>query len=49
MKQKGGDYKLTVVKYYLNNDDTMDNTCKIFDLLYSLYLANIIINNKYNR
>jgi transposase len=31
MKQKGDDYKLTAVKYYLNNDDTMDNTCKIFN------------------
>lgn len=31
MKQKGDDYKLTAVKYYLNNEDTMDNTCKIFD------------------
>ncbi len=33
MKQKGDDYKLTAIKYYLNNNDTMDNTCKIFDLL----------------
>ena len=49
MKHKSPDYKLSAVKYYLNNDDTMDNTCKIFNLLYSLYLANIIINNKYNR
>ena len=31
MKQKGDDYKLTAIKYYLNNNDTMDNTCKIFD------------------
>jgi transposase-like protein len=31
MKQKGDDYKLTAVNYYINNDDTMDNTCKIFD------------------
>lgn len=31
MKQKGDDYKLTAVKYYLNNKDTMDNICKIFD------------------
>ena len=26
MKQKGDDYKLTAVNYYMNNDDTMDNT-----------------------
>jgi transposase-like protein len=31
MKQKGHDYKITAVKYYLNNNDTMDNTCKIFN------------------
>ena len=31
MKQKGEDYKLTAVKYYLNNENTMDNTCKIFN------------------
>lgn len=31
MKQKGGDYKISAVKYYLNNNDTMDNTCKIFN------------------
>ena len=31
MKQKGDDYKLTAVEYYLNNEDTMDNICKIFD------------------
>ena len=24
MKQKGDDYKITAVKYYLNNNDTMD-------------------------
>ena len=25
MKQKGDDYKVTAVKYYLNNNDSMDN------------------------
>jgi transposase-like protein len=30
-KYKSDDYKLGAVKYYLDNDDTMDNTCKIFD------------------
>lgn len=31
MKHKGIDYKLTAVKYYFNNNDSMDDTCKIFD------------------
>jgi transposase-like protein len=31
MKQKGDDYKISAVKYYLNNNDTMANTCKIFN------------------
>lgn len=31
MKQKGDDYKISAVKYYLNNNDTMDNTCNIFN------------------
>jgi transposase/transposase-like protein len=31
MKQKGDDYKISAVKYYLNNNNTMDNTCKIFN------------------
>jgi hypothetical protein len=26
MKQKGDDYKITAVKYYLDNNDNMDNT-----------------------
>ena len=30
-KYKSDDYKLGAVKYYLDNEDTMDNTCKIFD------------------
>ena len=30
MKQKGDDYKITAVKYYLNNNDTMDNTLFYF-------------------
>ena len=29
MKQKGDDYKISAVKYYLNNNDTMDNTCNV--------------------
>ena len=31
MKQKGDDYKITAVKYYLDNNNTMVNTCKIFN------------------
>ena len=38
MKQKGDDYKLTAVNYYMNNDDTMDNTCKIFNCKNRLYI-----------
>ena len=30
-KYKSEDYKLTVVKYYLNNDNSLDDVCKIFD------------------
>ena len=31
MRQKGDYYKIYAVKYYLNNNDTMNNTCKIFN------------------
>ena len=31
MKHKSPDYKLSAVKYYLNNKDGYDKTCKIFD------------------
>ena len=31
MKHKSPDYKLSAVKYYLNNKDGYDETCKIFD------------------
>ena len=31
MKQKTEDYKTSVVKYYLNNNQSMDDVCKIFD------------------
>jgi len=31
MKQKTEDYKLSAVRYYTNNDDGYDKTCKIFD------------------
>ena len=31
MKQHTEDYKLSAVKYYLNNNDDLRNTCKIFD------------------
>ena len=29
-KHKSEDYKLSVVKYFLENKDTQENTCKIF-------------------
>jgi transposase-like protein len=31
MKQKTEDYKLSAVRYYINNDYGYDKTCKIFD------------------
>lgn len=31
MKHHTEDYKETAVKYYLNNDNDLQNTCKIFD------------------
>jgi transposase-like protein len=31
MKHKTQDYKITAVKYYLQNDDSLDNVCDIFD------------------
>ncbi len=30
-KHKSEDYKLSVVKYYLNNDVSIDDVCIIFD------------------
>jgi hypothetical protein len=30
-KHKSEDYKLLAVKYYLNNDVSLDNVCYIFD------------------
>ena len=30
-KHKSEDYKLSAVKYYLNNDVSLDNVCNIFD------------------
>jgi hypothetical protein len=32
-KHKSEDYKLSAVKYYLNNDVSLDNECNIFDCL----------------
>ena len=31
MKQKTEDYKTSVVKYYLNNNQSMEDVCKVFD------------------
>ncbi len=30
MKHKTQDYKITAVKYYLQNDDSLDDVCSIF-------------------
>ena len=30
-KHKSEDYKLSAVKYYLNNQVSLDNICKIFN------------------
>ncbi len=30
-KHKSEDYKISAVKYYLNNDVSLDNVCEIFD------------------
>ena len=31
MKHKGIDYKTSAVQYYLNNNESMDTVCKIFN------------------
>ena len=31
MKHKGIDYKTSAVQYYLNNNESMDKVCKIFN------------------
>ena len=31
MKDKGNDYKTSAVQYYLNNNESMDKVCKIFN------------------
>jgi len=30
MKHKTEDYKISAVKYYLQNDESLDNVCNIF-------------------
>ena len=30
-KYKSEDYKISVIKYYLNNNFSLDNICEIFD------------------
>ena len=37
-KHKSEDYKLSAVKYYLNNDVSLDDVCKIFLGIKSLSL-----------
>ena len=45
-KHKSEDYKLSAVKYYLNNDVSLDDVCEIFDCpKQSLYLFLIILCN----
>ena len=34
MKQHTEDYKISAVKYYLDNNDDLRNTCKIFNCKY---------------
>jgi transposase-like protein len=36
MKHKTQDYKITAVKYYLQNDVSLDEVCNIFDCKKSL-------------
>ena len=31
MKHKTQDYKITAIKYYLQNDESSDDACNIFD------------------
>jgi hypothetical protein len=46
-KHKSEDYKLSAVKYYLNNQVSLDDVCKIFDCpkqthnLHALQRANL--------
>ena len=48
LKHKSEDYKLSAVKYYLNNEASLDDVCKIFDCpKQSLELWNIYFYIKY--
>jgi hypothetical protein len=38
LKHKSEDYKISAVKYYLNNDVSLDDVCKIFDCPNNLYI-----------
>ena len=50
-KHKTEDYKISAVKYYLNNDrgDGYKKTCKIFDYKNILYIIDILIEIKYKK
>jgi hypothetical protein len=37
-KHKSEDYKLSAVKYYLNNQVSLDDVCKIFDGSFDYFL-----------
>jgi len=45
MKHKGIDYKTSAVQYYLNNNESMDKVCKIFNCKKSTLKAWV---HKYN-
>ena len=36
-KHKSEDYKLSAVKYFLENKDTQENTCKYLSVLQEVY------------
>lgn len=42
MKHKTEDYKISAVKYYINNEVSMDEVCEIFECKF-VYVINIFI------
>jgi hypothetical protein len=42
-KHKSEDYKLSAVKYFLENKDTRENTCRIFNCSVSTKEARVIL------
>ena len=41
-KHKSEDYKISAVKYYLNNDVSLDDVCEIFDCSLNSQISQII-------